>query len=237
MNESQPLLRAIHVTKQYPGPAGAQPLTVLADVSLQVDRGQSLAVVGPSGCGKSTLLNILGALDAPTSGEIWCGGQRIDDFSPRDSAAFRRDRLGFIFQMHHLLPQCTAIENVLIPTLARGNAARDSAANQRAQQLLADVGLGERLHHLPGQLSGGECQRIAVVRALINEPDVVLADEPTGSLDGDTAQDVWSMLVRMCRQRQVAFVAVTHARPLAEQLDRLLELHSGALADRGATAP
>ncbi|MCC6908063.1 MAG: ABC transporter ATP-binding protein [Phycisphaerales bacterium] len=237
MNDGQPLLRAIHVCKQYPGPAGGEPLRVLADVSLQVDRGGSIAIVGPSGCGKSTLLNILGALDAPTTGEVWCGAQRIDKLAPRDSAAFRRDRIGFIFQMHHLLPQCTAIENVLIPTLARGRAARDAAANQRAEQLLADVGLGERLHHLPGQLSGGECQRIAVVRALINEPDLILADEPTGSLDGDTARDVWAMLARMCSERQVALIAVTHARPLAEQLDRLIELRGGALADRGTATP
>lgn len=229
MNVEQPLLRAINVSKQYPGPVGGQPLSVLTDVTLQINRSESVAIVGPSGCGKSTLLNIMGTLDQPTTGEVWCDGRRIDTLDSRSSAAFRRDRLGFIFQMHHLMPQCTAIENVLIPTLARGASPRGGAKYKQAEDLLKSVGLGDRLHHMPGQLSGGECQRVAVVRALINEPALILADEPTGSLDADAAGDVWSMLSALSRDRGVAVVAVTHARTLAERMDRVLELRGGSL--------
>jgi len=234
VNAEQPLLRAINISKRYEGPVGGQPVAVLTDVSLQLSHGESVAIVGPSGSGKSTLLNILGTLDEPTTGEVWCDDKRIDNLGPKQSAAFRRDRLGFIFQMHHLMPQCTAIENVLIPTLAKEG--RGRAMYQRAEELLKSVGLGDRLHHMPGQLSGGECQRVAVVRALINEPAVILADEPTGSLDANAAGDVWSILSNLSRDRGVATIAVTHARHLAERMDRVLELHTGSLTVQGAAS-
>ncbi len=234
MTASEPLLRADHLVKRYEGAAGSPTLTILDDVSLTVDRGESIAIVGPSGSGKSTLLNLIGTLDAPTSGEIRLGGQRIDSLPPARSAALRRDRFGFIFQMHHLLPQCTALENVLIPTLAPGAAGRGATAAQRARDLLAEVGLADRLHHRPGQLSGGECQRIAVVRALINGPDVILADEPTGSLDAASAEEVWEILARLSREKRAALIVVTHAAALAEKMDRTLNLRAGRLIEGAA---
>jgi ABC-type lipoprotein export system ATPase subunit len=211
------------------------PLDVLKDVSLQVNRGESVAVVGPSGSGKSTLLNILGTLDQPSSGEVWFDGTRIDNLIGKAGADLRRDRIGFIFQMHHLMPQCTAIENVLLPTLARSPAPRGGQAYERAASLLDSVGLGKRVHHMPGQLSGGECQRVAVVRALINEPDLILADEPTGSLDAASAEEVWSILSHLSRERGVATIAVTHAAALAEKMDRVFEFFAGHLAGHEAT--
>ncbi len=231
MTPSGPLLRVDHLVKRYEGAAGAPDLTILDDVSLSVERGESVAVVGPSGSGKSTLLNLIGTLDAPTSGEIRLGGERIDSLPPARCAALRRDRFGFIFQMHHLLPQCTALENVLIPTLAPGARGGDGAALKRAKDLLAEVGLADRLHHRPGQLSGGECQRVAVVRSLINQPDVILADEPTGSLDAASAQEVWSILARLSRERSAALLVVTHATALAAKMDRTLELRAGRLVE------
>jgi len=234
VNAPQPLLRVHHLIKQFDGPSGAAPLTILDDVSLEVERGESVAIVGPSGSGKSTLLNLVGTLDAPTGGEVWLDDQRIDSLKAVESAALRRDRLGFIFQMHHLMPQCTAIENVLIPTLARGRAPRGGEVFARAADLLRRVGLAKRVHHMPGQLSGGECQRIAVVRALINEPSLILADEPTGSLDAASAEEVWSILSNLGREQGVAMIIVTHAPALAARMDRTLELRAGRLHPREA---
>lgn len=234
MSELQPLLRATNICKRYAGPAGAPALDVLVDVNLKAPRGASIAIVGPSGSGKSTLLNILGTLDQPTSGEVWFDGSRVDQLAARASAALRRDRIGFIFQMHHLMPQCTAIENVLLPTLARGATAQSSAAADRAAELLRSVGLGGRLNHRPGELSGGECQRVAVVRALINEPDLILADEPTGSLDAASAKEVWAILAQLSRERGVATIAVTHALHLAETMDRVLEFRAAHLVSHEA---
>src|SRR3954470_12525536 len=172
------LLELNHVTKTYRAPGGGQEFRVLQDVSRQAEAGDSIAIVGPSGSGKSTVLNIIGALDRADAGDGLVDGQNIDKFAERDLAASRNTTVGFIFQLHHLLPQCTVLENVLVPTLAL---ARDNeSARQRAEDLLAAVGLQHRLHHKPGQLSGGERQRAAVARALINEPKVLLADEPTG---------------------------------------------------------
>lgn len=237
MNAFEPLLCVSHLVKRYEGAAGSPALTILDDVSLSVERGESVAIVGPSGSGKSTLLNLIGTLDAPTAGEIRLEGRRIDLLAPAQSAALRCNRLGFIFQMHHLMPQCSALENVLIPTLAPGAPGRGSAAAQRARDLLGQVGLGARLHHKPGQLSGGECQRVAVVRALINEPDVILADEPTGSLDAASAEEVWSILSRLGRERDAALIVVTHSTSLAATMDRTLGLHAGRLEDRAGRRP
>lgn len=213
------------VSKSYPG---VVPVTVLRAASLLVNRGETVALVGPSGSGKSTLLNLLGTLDTPDSGSIWIGGRDVTRLDAKDLARVRNRDVGFIFQSHHLLPQCSVLENVLLPTLAdRGHS--PAAAQERAQRLLDRVGLGPRLRHLPGQLSGGERQRVAVVRALIQSPQVVLADEPTGALDRANADALGRLLVELNREEGLALVVVTHSLELARQMSRIVELKDGAL--------
>ncbi|MFM7214758.1 MAG: ABC transporter ATP-binding protein, partial [Verrucomicrobiota bacterium] len=186
------------------------------------------ALVGPSGSGKSTLLNLLGTLDTPDSGSVWIGGRDVTRFDAKDLARVRNRDLGFIFQSHHLLPQCSVLENVLLPSLAdRGHSPAD--AHERARRLLDRVGLGPRLGHLPGQLSGGERQRAAVVRALIQSPQVVLADEPTGALDRANAEALGRLLVELNLEEDLALVVVTHSLELARQMSRIVELKDGAL--------
>ena len=227
------LLRLANVTKRYPG-AGGGDLPVLRGLSLDVAPGETVAIVGPSGCGKSTLLNLIGTLDLPDSGELVLDGQRLDTLDELALAATRNRQIGFIFQAHHLLPQCTVLENVLVPTLAdTGRAgsplpAAESPLN-RAKHLLTRVGLGERLHHRPGQLSGGERQRCAVVSALINQPKLLLADEPTGALDRATADSLASLLLDLNREQGTALIVVTHAPDLARKMSRVLELRDGQL--------
>src|SRR5512135_3899654 len=177
------LLRLTRVTKRYDAPDQAGALLVLDDISLDLPRGESLAIVGPSGSGKSTLLHIMGTLDRPTSGVVVLDGQDLGALEEEQLAMVRNRQIGFVFQAHYLLPQCTVWENVLVPTLACSDAALRDGAGERAERLLKRVGLGERKSHRPGELSGGERQRVAVVRALINQPQLLLADEPTGSLD------------------------------------------------------
>ena len=189
------VLRLENVYKQYES-EDCSPVKVLKGISLTVKRGNSIAIVGPSGCGKSTLLNILGSLDSPTSGNIQLDGQELANLSEPELATVRNQKIGFIFQSHHLLPQCSVLENVLVPTLAeKGNASFD--AIERAKQLLERSGLEHRLTHRPSQLSGGECQRVAVVRALINQPSLILADEPTGALDYSNAEAMTELLVKL----------------------------------------
>ena len=214
------------VTKRYPGGAGAD-LDVLKGVSLQMAVGDCVAVTGPSGCGKSTLLNIAGALDRPTSGRVMFDGEDLAAADDRVLAGIRNRRIGFVFQLHHLLPQCTALENVLIPTLPGGG---DADAVARAQHLLERVGLVDRRHERPARLSGGECQRVAVVRALVNEPSLLLADEPTGSLDGDTAAELVDLLVELNRDAQMAMLVVTHSEVVAARMDRRYRLDHGRLS-------
>jgi lipoprotein-releasing system ATP-binding protein len=214
-----------NVSKSYPG---AVPVAVLRAASLRVDRGETVALVGPSGSGKSTLLNLLGTLDTPDSGSVWISGQDVTQLDAKGLARVRNRDLGFIFQSHHLLPQCSVLENVLLPTLA--NLGHSSAkAEERARRLLDRVGLGPRLAHLPGQLSGGERQRAAVVRALIQSPQVVLADEPTGALDRANAESLGRLLVDLNREEGIALVVVTHSLELARQMSRIVELKDGAL--------
>jgi len=224
------LLRLTEVSKRYESPTGAEAVSVLRDISMEIGRTESVAVVGPSGSGKSTLLNIIGTLDRPTSGQVLLDGQdlsRIDDIK---IAAVRNRQIGFVFQAHHLLPQCTVLENVLVPTLANNDAALRNGAGERAKRLLDKVGLGARLTHRPGQLSGGERQRVAVVRALINQPKLLLADEPTGALDRASAQNLADLLVQLNREEGVTLVVVTHALDLAKRMGRVLELRDGRLA-------
>ncbi|MGD0260226.1 MAG: ABC transporter ATP-binding protein [Verrucomicrobiota bacterium] len=225
-----PLLRLVNVTRRYDAPANAGALTVLNQVSLEVARGESLAIVGPSGSGKSTLLHIIGTLDRPTSGSVALDGQDLNGMDDLQIAAVRNRQIGFVFQAHYLLPQCTVWENVLVPTLACSDAVLREGAGERAERLLKRVGLGERKSHRPGELSGGERQRVAVVRALINQPQLLLADEPTGSLDHASAQQLGQLLLELNREEGVTLIVVTHARDLARRMGRVLELKDGRLA-------
>ena len=225
-----PLLRLVNVTKRYNSPANAGALTVLDQVSLEVARGESLAIVGPSGSGKSTLLHIIGTLDRPTSGSVALDGQDLSTLDDLQVAAVRNRQIGFVFQAHYLLPQCTVWENVLVPTLACSDEALRDGAVERAERLLKRVGLGERKSHRPGELSGGERQRVAVVRALTNQPQLLLADEPTGSLDHASAQQLGQLLLELNREEGVTLLVVTHARDLARRMGRVLELKEGRLA-------
>jgi lipoprotein-releasing system ATP-binding protein len=219
------VLRLEDVHKQYES-ADREPVPVLHGISLTIRRGDSLAVVGPSGCGKSTLLNILGSLDSPTRGSIQLDGEELAHLSEPELATIRNKKIGFIFQSHHLLPQCSVLENVLIPTLAdTGRAPAD--ASERARQLLERVGLGHRLTHRPDQLSGGECQRVAVVRSLINRPSLILADEPTGALDHSPAESLGDLLVELNRDDQVTLIAVTPSAELAAKMGAIRQLLDG----------
>ncbi len=226
------MLELIELHKSYNTSAG--PLEVLKKVSLRVERGRSVSIVGPSGCGKSTLLNLIGALDRPDSGKVLLGGQNLTELDERALAAFRNRRIGFVFQLHHLLPQCTVLENVLLPTLAGGKA-KESAISlqQRAMQILEKVGLADRAGELPGRLSGGQRQRAAVARALINRPQLLLADEPTGSLDEETAGSVIGLLADLNRRQKITLVVVTHSSALAARMDQMYELKKGMLSERG----
>ncbi len=223
-----PLLKLVNVTKRYAG-VGDASVSVLAGIDLTVERGESLAIVGPSGSGKSTLLNIIGTLDTPSSGTVELEGQDLSQVRGAALAALRNRRIGFVFQAHYLLPQCTVFENVLVPTLATNNEVIRDGAPDRAWRLLERVGLGQRLKHRPGQLSGGERQRVAVVRALINEPQLLLADEPTGALDRVSADQLGQVLLDLNREMRVTLIVVTHALSLARRMERLLELRDGRL--------
>lgn len=220
---SAPLLELRDVSKSYPGPV---PVPVLRGASLTITRGESVAIVGPSGCGKSTVLNLLGTLDLPDSGSLSFEGRDLTKLSAKELAAFRNRQIGFIFQQHHLLPQCSVLENVLLPTLADVNRA-PADAEARARALLDRVGLDARLDHRPGQLSGGERQRAAVVRALINQPALLLADEPTGALDRASATEIGKLLVELNREQGVTLIVVTHSVELAALMDRTVELRDG----------
>ena len=227
---SSSLLKLIDVCKRYESKTGTEAVPVLRDVTLEIGRGESVAIVGPSGSGKSTLLNIMGTLDRPSSGQALLDGRELSQLDDIQLAAVRNREIGFIFQAHHLLPQCTVLENVLVPTLANKDAALRNSAVERAKRLLEKVGLGARLTHRPGQLSGGERQRVAVARALINQPKLLLADEPTGALDRASAQNLADLLVRLNREEGVTVVLVTHALDFARRMGRVLELRDGRLA-------
>jgi lipoprotein-releasing system ATP-binding protein len=218
------LLEVKNLSKEYPTPRGA--LAILEDVNLTLRRGESIAVMGPSGSGKSTLLYILGALDSPTRGTIALDGRNPFELSERKLAAFRNEEIGFIFQDHCLLPQCTVLENILAPTLVAGTRGDDI---ERARSLLEQVGLGERLEHLSGELSGGEKQRAALARALIREPALLLCDEPTGNLDHDSAARVASLLTELHRRQETILVIVTHSPELAAHFPVRYELHERQL--------
>ncbi len=232
MSDEPTLLKLEHVAKSFRSPGAEQhSVPVLREVDLVLQRGDSLAIVGPSGSGKSTLLNLIGTLESPDSGRLlWLG----EDLAVRNESAlaqFRNREIGFVFQHHHLLPQCSALENVLLPTLAMKGSQVQGDVRARAQQLLQRVGLQERMDHLPAQLSGGERQRVAVVRALINQPAMLLADEPTGSLDAASAAALGELLLELNSEENLALVVVTHSTELAGRMRRQVELQAGRLAE------
>ena len=228
MAETSALVQLENVTKTYPTPGG-EGLTVLDDVSLAVPGGASLAIVGPSGCGKSTLLNIIGTLDRPTRGRVLLDGQDLSHLADEDLARVRSRRIGFVFQLHHLLPQCTALENVLVPALAAGGAVTKET-QERGEALLARVGLADRMAYRPGHLSGGERQRVAVARAMINAPALLLADEPTGSLDRAASENLDQLLLEVNREEGVTLIVVTHSAALAAHMAQAMDLRDGRLA-------
>ncbi|MFN7581171.1 MAG: ABC transporter ATP-binding protein [Planctomyces sp.] len=222
-----PIVLAMHnVTRSFPAAVPGQPdLTILSAVNLKIVSGTALAIRGPSGCGKSTLLYLAGTLDRPSSGTLEILGQNPWRLSTRDLAAFRNQHIGFIFQDHQLLPQCSVLENVLLPALA-GFAANGNL-RERALQLIERVGLAHRTHQRPGQLSGGERQRVAVCRALLQQPSLLLADEPTGNLDPATATEIGSLLLEMASENQTALLCVTHSDELAARFPNSLTLTDG----------
>jgi ABC-type lipoprotein export system ATPase subunit len=228
MSNDTSLLQLKNISREFPSTEGGTPLEVLRGLSMDVARGESIAIVGPSGCGKSTLLNLIGTLDQPTDGAIDFDGRNLIALNDDELALLRNREMGFIFQNHHLLPQCTVMENVLVPTLAHGRATGEE--EERARHLLNRVGLGERLSHRPGQLSGGERQRVAVVRALINQPQLLLADEPTGALDQTTADQLGQLLVELNAEENVTLITVTHSEKLAARMTRTVELKDGQIA-------
>ena len=229
MTEPTPFLKLEDVSKSYDSVLDGPPVRVLDGINLEIQSGESAAICGPSGSGKSTLLNIIGTLDGPTRGRVLLRGQDLAQLDEMRLAAVRNRQIGFIFQAHHLLPQCTVLENVLVPTLAAAESAQRQNAPERARRLLDRVGLGARIDHRPGQLSGGERQRVAVVRALINQPELLLADEPTGALDRAAAEELARLLIELNREEGVTLILVTHAADLAGRMKRVFQIQDGRL--------
>jgi lipoprotein-releasing system ATP-binding protein len=217
------------ITKYYEQPGSGIHNQVLDDISLQISDNERIAIVGPSGSGKSTLLNILGTLDRPTSGKVFLENQLIEQMDDNRLAEIRNTFIGFVFQMHHLLPQLTLLENVLLPFLPQKDKAILKSSTEHALHLINRVGLSKQLHQFPSQLSVGECQRTAVVRALINQPRLLLADEPTGSLDAANAEQLATLLSDLNHEQNVALVIVTHSMELAGKMDKIYQLREGKL--------
>ena len=230
MGDEAVLLEMTNVTKRFDSPDGGATRTVLDDVNLRVKAGRSLAICGPSGSGKSTLLNIIAALDRPSAGHVMLDGRDLAALDDKALADMRARTIGMVFQLHHLLPQCTVLENVLVPTMVSPPAGGEPPES-RAERLLERVGLADHLAHRPGQLSGGERQRVAVVRALINRPRLLLADEPTGALDRRSADNLADLLAELNTEEDVALIVATHAPDLAARMQCVYELRDGMLAE------
>lgn len=224
------VLRAVNLVKRYT--EGGATIEVLRDVSLHVAAGERVAIVGASGSGKSTLLHLLGLLDTPSSGHVEVDGKRVDGLGERDRSRLRNQRLGFVYQFHHLLPEFSAVDNVAMPLIVRRE--KRTVAREHAREMLAQVGLDHRMEHHPGQLSGGERQRVALARALVTRPGCVLADEPTGNLDRYTAESMFELLLKVNEQLGTALAIVTHDPALAALAHRRLYIEKGQLADTEA---
>ena len=222
-------LEVKNLAKAYATPEGGSSSMVFSELNLEAGVGSSLAIVGPSGSGKSTLLNLIGGLDRPTSGEVWVDGKSVHDLSAEEAARFRNLTLGFVFQSHHLLPALNALENVMVPALAGHGGPSGEALRVRAEELLSKVGLSERVNHLPGQMSGGEKQRVAVARALLHQPRLILADEPTGALDQKNAEGLIDLLIALNREQQTTLVVVTHAISFARKMEEAWSFSGGNL--------
>ncbi|WP_282296951.1 MULTISPECIES: lipoprotein-releasing ABC transporter ATP-binding protein LolD [unclassified Stenotrophomonas] len=225
INRGDEVIRAQDLAKTYA--EGRMQTPVFNGLNLTVTAGETVAIIGASGAGKSTLLHLLGGLDTPTAGEVFVTGQQMSSLSDGQRGRLRNSALGFVYQFHHLLPEFTALENVMMPVLLNGRDVGDAKA--RAEALLESVGLAHRMTHKPGELSGGERQRAAVARALVNRPACVLGDEPTGNLDDKTAATVFELMLELNRAHHTSLVLVTHDRSLARRLDRVLELREGRL--------
>lgn len=226
------LLELENIHKSYYQAGQAYP--ILRGVDLAIDSGQTLALVGPSGCGKTTLLNITGLLDIPDSGNIVLNGNEVTRSSDIVRTGLRNKFLGFVYQFHHLLPECSALENVMIPQMLAGVNVRQ--ARTRAFELLASLGLEDRIHHRPSALSGGQMQRVAIARALANDPDIILADEPTGNLDPETAESVLSLLLQSVKEHGMALIMVTHNDAIARRMQRQVTISGGIIhPDKAAT--
>lgn len=228
LSTAKPVLHCQALCKRYR--QGDAELTILDNIELVVKKGEMLAIVGPSGAGKTTLLHMLGGLDLPSSGRVLINDRDIAALNDRDRSRLRNAELGFVYQFHHLLAEFSAIENAAMPLLVAGRKRREAMAE--AASLLERVGLGSRLNHRPAQLSGGERQRVAIARALVNRPACVLLDEPTGNLDGDTAESVHALLAELNRESATSFLIVTHDLQLAQRMDRILELRAGQLTQK-----
>jgi ABC-type lipoprotein export system ATPase subunit len=227
------LLELKNIEKKFKTPSGKGEITVLKDISLNVAQGEAIAVVGPSGSGKTTLLNIIGSLDKPTSGTVNFSGKNLSDLDDAELSKTRNLDMGFVFQLHHLLPQLTVLENVLIPIIPFRARKASSDAESMAKKLLERVGLLDHLDYFPAQLSGGELQRTAVVRALINKPKLVLADEPTGSLDRESSENLGQLLVQLNKEEGTTLIVVTHSIELALLMDKVYNLKNGKLLASG----
>lgn len=224
---SMPILEADNITKSFAGEDGHKPLTVLNGASVAIEKGSIVTVVGASGCGKSTLLHILGGLDQPDKGSVFWDGNAIYAMGREDLARFRNKKLGFVFQFHHLLPEFTALENIMMPGLIGGHSRQET--KEKAQSLLRDFGILERAEHRPAQLSGGEQQRVAMARALLNDPDLILADEPTGNLDERNTDILLDFLFNLRQERELSILLITHEKNIAERSDFIYELSRGEL--------
>jgi len=223
------LIEIKNITKSYGNPEEGTHRIVLNNLSLNIEEGESVALLGPSGSGKTTLLNMIGALDHPDSGSILFKDKSITDLSGKDIDNFRNQEIGFVFQSHHLLPQCTLLENVLIPTLVGTSKAQRSQKISQAESLLREVGIWEYKDKLPGKLSGGECQRAAVVRAMINQPSMLLADEPTGALDKKNVNTMADLLLKLNKENNLTLVIVTHSEALASRMNKTYNLSDGKI--------
>ena len=225
------LLSLEKIHKGFGNPDDASFRPVLNKLSLQVEEGEQIAILGPSGSGKTTLLNLVGGLDSPDKGSVKFRGDDITAYSSREMDQFRNREVGFVFQFHHLLPQCTLLENVLIPTLVESDRESRIKNHERAEALMKRVGIWEFRNKLPGILSGGECQRAAVVRAMINAPSILLADEPTGALDSENVENMADLLLELNREDGLTLMVVTHSADLAKRMGKTLELRSGTLQE------